>query len=394
MVETTALTALLGLAGVLPQSAPAPEIAAPKELTVLVYKNAKNDLDNFGLMDMNEMERAGSGAGVNVVVEFGRIAQERSEKSWTGVRRYYVTRDGDPENITSPVLWEGNADMGDWRHLAEFLAWGKKNFPARRYLLVVWNHGNGWKRGHKPAAAQRGISFDDETGNHITTPELARALAQAGGVDLLALDACLMQTAEVAYEVRDYAPVVTASEETEPGEGYPYDVILNALNASPAMPAEEIGRLIVGAYKAANEAAYMNTTQSAVRTAALPRLLALLGEWAAMARREPDPFLLKYAMLNAQAFYDSDQKDIADVMKTVAGLGVRPELKAKSAEVMDYLTGRVVIASGVSGYQHARARGLAVYMPFKGMFNSDYSELAWAADGRWDEFISGEEGLW
>lgn len=363
----------------------APAEVKVKDYTVLVFKNAKNDLEPFGLLDMNEMELAGSSEQVNVLVEFGRLPGG----DWSGVRRYYVGKDTDASSIGSRVVWERpHADMGDWRELADFVSWGKKNYPAKKYLLVIWNHGNGWKR-RGALRAGRGISFDDETGSHISTPELARVFAAAGPVDVLAFDACLMQTVEVAYEVRRYAGLVVGSEETEPGEGYPYDLILNALNARPGMSPEELARAIVESYRDRNETLYLDTTQSALRTAALDGLRERLDAWVLAAASSGDSVAVKRALFFAHGFYEIDQKDLSDILRLTAEGASCAALKTASLEAGRWLEEKVVAANGVSGYSHRPARGLAVYASPKYSYNEDYSELAWSQDGLWDDFLSG-----
>jgi len=380
------------LLSIFPAAAASPSAAAQrgeKDLTVMVFKNAKNDLEPFGLLDMNEMELAGSSERVNVVVEFGRLKPAAAEDrggGWAGVRRYFILKDADASAINSRVVWERAwADMGDWRELADFVTWSKTNYPAKKYLLVIWNHGNGWKKSAAGGTAQKGISFDDETGNHISTPELAQALAAAGRVDVLAFDACLMQTAEVAYEVRRFADIVVGSEET--------DAILAGFNENPSMSAEELGKTIVAAYRARNEEFYMDTTQSAVRTGALDGLRKRLDAWVGAAAASGEPLVIKKALMAAHGFYEIDQKDMADffrvVMKYAAGAG----LKASSGEVLRWLENDVVAANGVSGYNHRPAGGLAFYAAPGNSYNEDYNELAWSRDGLWDDFISGKVPL-
>ena len=89
---------------------PAPAAKAPAaEWTIMVYINAKNNLEEFGLQDLNEMEIAGSSDKVNVVVELGRMAgYDSTDGDWKGSRRYLVKKDNDIKKITSPVL----ADLG------------------------------------------------------------------------------------------------------------------------------------------------------------------------------------------------------------------------------------------------------------------------------------------
>src|SRR3989339_1466776 len=123
-----------------------------------------------------------------------------------------------------------NVDMGDYKRVVDFVAWAKTNYPAKRYMLIIWNHGSGWM---DPKGSPKGISFDDETGNYIRTPQIGLILKEAGKVDILAFDACLMQMAEVAYEVKDNAQVIVGSEETVPGLGYPYGLFLGAMAKRP-----------------------------------------------------------------------------------------------------------------------------------------------------------------
>ncbi len=60
----------------------------------------------------------------------------------TGCKRYYIKKDKDPNKITSPVIAETpKCDMGSWEYLSDFANWVKKNYPAKRYVLIVWNHG-------------------------------------------------------------------------------------------------------------------------------------------------------------------------------------------------------------------------------------------------------------
>ena len=85
---------------------------------------------------------------------------------------------------------------------------GCKNLSAKKYAVVIWNHGSGWskRRGNN---IPEGISYDDESGNHITTAQLTPAVAKNAGesgqkIDILAFDACLMQMLEVSYAVKNH----------------------------------------------------------------------------------------------------------------------------------------------------------------------------------------------
>ena len=87
-------------------------------------------------------------------------------------------------------------------------------------------------------------------------------------IDVIGMDACLMAMAEVGYQVAPSASVFVGSQESEPGDGWPYDRILAALDANPAMDAAALGKEIVADYVASYPASEP-VTQSAVTLAAL-----------------------------------------------------------------------------------------------------------------------------
>ena len=152
---------------------------AEKEWTVMVFMNGKNNLEGDALADINEMEKAGSSAGVNVIVEVGQFTGDR-------MARYYITKDTQAAVIASPVLGAAaSIDMGDPASVKDFALWAEKRFPARKYMLVLWDHGTGWLKGN-PAPARssaKGISEDWITKHNIDTPQLGRLVKdiEAGG---------------------------------------------------------------------------------------------------------------------------------------------------------------------------------------------------------------------
>jgi len=361
------------------------------EWTVMVYINAKNNLESFGVIDTNEMEVVGSNSKVKIAVELGRLGNDK-EAAWKGQRRYVIQKDGDFQNITSPVLQDiPTADMGDWRHLVEFVTWAKAAAPAKKYMLVVWNHGSGWDKKRADVGVQ-GISYDDETGNHISTPQLGQALASMGKIDIYASDACLMQMAEVSYQLKDYTEYVVGAEETEPGDGYTYNTMLAPLAGNPAMSAGELARVTAEAFTAHYAAINQGATQSVVRSAALARLPALLDGWTAAVMAANEGKLVKAAHRAAQDFYISDNKDLVDFVKRVSDTSANAAVKSKGAELQQFLLGEVITANAVTGSNYSGANGLAIYLPNYG-FNSSYNTLSWAAATQWPKFAQWVGGL-
>ena len=401
-----------------------------KDWTIMVFMNGKNNLSSYVIKDMNEMEVFGPTSNINIITEAGRTKYSDQPESypggdyddfdpdyngivpqtdgpsmppfmgknhtltakatdWSGVRRYEIVKDTDTREISSKVIETlTSADMGDYNHLADFVMWAKVRYPAKRYMLIVWNHGDGWKtKSLESKPAMKGISYDDETGNGITTGQLGLALKKMGGVDLYASDACLMQMSEVIYELKDSVPVIVGSEETEPGDGWAYDFFLervhkNQYNLTPQVMATAA----VEGYNQYYSGKGQGTTQSAVTTINLETFRALVDQWAVLAMSKGEKDLLKQALNEAMEYEGVDSRDFTHFLTLAASKTKAPELKAKSTEVINFIAGKIVFKNATSGNAYKTSAGLCIYLPAYG-YDANYSKLAWSANGKWDEFI-------
>ena len=369
-------------------AAPELEQAKPakaKEWTIMVFVNGKNNLEEYALKDMNEMEMIGSSDQVNIVTEIGRISgNSNADGDWKTSRRFLVKKDNNTNKITSPVVQElGKVDMGDYRHLVDFATWAKTNYPAKKYMLVVWNHGAGWIK--SLSLGEKGISYDDETGHHITTPQLGMALKAIGKVDIYGSDACLMQMPEVDYEIKDYVDYIVGSEETEPGDGYTYNMLLGPLVSKPTMGAEELGKLAVNAYVDHYQSTSEGSTQSLVKSSALNGFIPLVNDFVAAAMSAGEKDLVKTALNDAQSYAYPENKDMSHFLTLYMASTKNAAVKEKAKSLQDYLLNTLILQNRFTG-NYGESKGLAIYMP--GSPNSDYNELAWARASQWDEFIS------
>ncbi|NLI79487.1 MAG: hypothetical protein GX442_23955 [Candidatus Riflebacteria bacterium] len=244
----------------------APGVKGRKKWTVLVFLNADNDLEASGLADLNEMEQVGSDGNLNIVVQIDRQKGSGGDTivdgNWIGTRRYEIVKERTKKIASRMVMNLGERDMGNKRELAEFLQWGVETYPADHYVAVIWNHGAGWK----------GISSDDESGNMMTVPDVLWGCRQAipslqkvnpnhPKFDIIDFDACLMGMVEVAYELRDVADFLLASEETEPGQGMPYQDTLRPLKDDPAITPRMLAKAMIGAYVKSYAAGGSQTTK-------------------------------------------------------------------------------------------------------------------------------------
>lgn len=226
--------------------------------TIMVYLCADNNLEDAGLSDLVEMETAGSTEDVTVVVLMDTFdALEGTHWYVIDDAGYnHVLPDGhdcDCEDVLGTDECPGEMDMGDGATLTYFLVKSVEYAPADHYMLILWDHGGGW----------RGVCWDDSTlievtpgvlwSSRLTTPETATAIAAAEDeagfkLDIIGYDACLNGAIEVVYENRDIADYMFASLNLVPWDGMNYTAILEAVERDPGASMLEIGTEIVDDY--------------------------------------------------------------------------------------------------------------------------------------------------
>jgi hypothetical protein len=375
---------------------PVPAKAAA-EWTIMVFGNGKNDLEPYLLKDMNEMEKIGSTDKVNIVVEAGRIdGYDTSDGDWKGVRRYRMTKDADTNKVSSKMLADlGQVDMGDYKSVVDFAKWAKTAYPAKKYMLIFWNHGAGWtKSGARPIT--RGISYDEQSGNHINTPQMGLIMKALGKTDVVGTDACLMQMAEVDYEIKDSVEYIVASEETEPGDGYTYDLFLGPVVAKPTMTAMEVGKAAVDGYGNHYDSIDQGYTQSLVKASAVNQLMPLTDAFGAAIMAAGEKALAKSARDGAVNFAMDENRDLYDFARLVVEGTKNADVKVKGQALMNFITGSLVMHNrnrdDKGGYwsgpkAYTLAKGIAAYFP-NAALGDGYADLAWAKASKWDEFVT------
>ena len=365
---------------------------AEKEWTYMVFLNGDNNLDSYGTKDVNEMKLIGSNDQLNIIVQ-----QDGAKQGDT--RRLFVKK-----NAIDTLENMGEVDMGDWHNLVAFAKWGIQNYPAKKYVIVIWNHGAGWEKSLIKDPLFKGISYDDQSGNHITTPQLGQAFAEiktfnkGKNIDVVGHDACLMGMLEVGYEMKDSVDIFVGSQETEPGDGWPYDQILAKLAAKPTMDSREFATIMVDEYgKSYNGGSQgtQNATQSAMDLSAVDEFIPIFNEYTNYLIEKVSVYKDKYISTfdKTQKFYYSQYKDFYDFaskLKNTVG-NQDPILIEKTNAVLSAFN-KFVVANATNGSSMANAKGMSLYMPTKAQLDSKksaYSELILSRDASWAEFLSG-----
>ncbi len=188
---------------------------AERKLTVMIYMCGSNleTLNGSASEDIEEMLDAGiSGGEVSLLLMTGGAenweAGFDSEEALIheiGPRGRRIVRESEKMN------------MGSRNTLADFLRFGKENYPAENYALILWDHGGG---------PLDGVCWDELFSlDHLDLSEITRGIRDAGlrqKLSWIGFDACLMSSLEVAAALEPYAEYMIASQEAEPKSGWNY----------------------------------------------------------------------------------------------------------------------------------------------------------------------------
>ena len=214
--------------------------------TVMVYLDADNNLDLATPYNLQDMMAVGSTANVTFIVQY----DTRSATT----KRYKV------EKGTLTLLEDlGELDMSAPSTLRNFIVSTVTAYPANHYAIILSDHGNGWDSPPETASKMVKSVLQDWTNNGSTSPatannRIARALLDAESatgihLDILGFDACTMSTLEAAYEFRNTASIMVASEDLVQGAGWDYFDLFSRLTNAPTMTPEELAVAMVTSYK-------------------------------------------------------------------------------------------------------------------------------------------------
>jgi len=374
-----------------------------REWTIMVYLDGDNNLEAAGLKDLEEMESGFPAGGVEVIVLFDRSEEfTQADGDWTDARIFRVRPDT-REGIKSEVLAApGEVNMGDPQTLQTFIATAVKTYPARRYALVLWDHGGGW------AAHVSDEKAPGAPGGHdsLTLPELraaiTEALAETGlkKLDLIGFDMCLMAQLETAYELEGLAGVMVGSEASEPNQGWPYDQVL-PLFGQAGLSTQEAAKGIVKAfdnfYRPRGTAM---ATQSAFDLTRVGELVRSLDAF--LARLDPT-FSKTWPALTRSLFFSVGYGDLDELRRGPGAtlsidlgdsltnlVGVLPELKSAPEYVSLQNALKGFVLDSKTSYRFRKSQGVAVYAPFRqDLWNQEYGQTRFARNSRWLQTLKG-----
>ena len=355
--------------------------------TFMVYLDADNNLESWGVLNLDWLETVGSNVDVNFVVLMDTYGEDAD--------LLYVEL-GSSVSVGGDYGYPKEVNMADPDVLEEFIEICCDDYPADKYALVLWDHGGGW----------RGLCWDDttyeETGvdDCITMVELRDAVEGAythtGEImDVIGFDQCLMAMPEVAYQVRDYSDYLVFSEETIPGQGFPYDDIARDLVGDADMDGRELSEVIAVDYAAFyQELGYKDVTISAFDmaymddlTEAVDALGAELLDWLVVYMN-----CIQRDLILAQEYYYPYNVDLKGFADNLFGdQSIEEKSIKKAAAVVSQVVSDGVFAC-INGDHNYKSSGMAIYAPSTndGMHSikDDYVNVPFATETSWYDFVN------
>jgi hypothetical protein len=347
-----------------------------KDWTFMHYSAGDNNLKEFIVTDVNEMETVGSTSQMNLIVQLD---------TGENCKRFYLERDDDPKEIRSKVLEDmGPVNMSDPKVLGEFIKNSMEKYPAKHYALIISDHGLAWK----------GVAEDESHEGWMTMPMVRQGIEEGlkdsgRKIDVVGFDACLMANTEVATELSGVANYMVGSQQTEAGTGWAYTPLLNPDNLAQMKEALEkrvsispklLARAMVETAKADQKAL---PTLSAIDLSKMDTVTNASNNFAQLLLdTDTSGALLQSLARDTENFHGfKDQYHYAENILNSKDV-TDEKLKEGAKDLMKTLEG-VVIAEQHSEEKHPNAHGLTAEIPSYSKAGKGYENLKFAQETVW-----------
>ncbi len=387
------------------------------EWTVIVYSAADDEvLEENMWFDINEMEVVGSTPQMNIVVQIDRYAGSfTGDGDWSDTRRYLIQQDNDLNSITSPVVESvGEVDTGNPQTLIDFVTWAVQNYPAKKYALIMSDHGGGWTGGFSDMSA---ASYSD-----LSIPEIESSIEQIRqntGIErfeLIGFDACLMAQIEVFSSLYPYSNYMVASEEVIPGYGWSYAAWLEQLAQNPAVDGSGLSQSIISTYvvndvllsggrASSDEIAQeeSTTTLSAIESARVPDVIGAMNQFIS-ATTSLDQSLVAQARTYSRSYYSLFGEevspsfiDLGNFSEVLTTLTEDPSVQQTAIQLQTAISSAVIAEK--HGVNMSGSNGIAFHFPDSDLYyyteyNTDFppyyaeSSQRFLEQSVWDEFLA------
>ncbi|MFN4227426.1 MAG: clostripain-related cysteine peptidase, partial [Candidatus Ratteibacteria bacterium] len=337
--------------------------------------------------DFLEISSVGSDQNINLVVQFDRIrGYDRRYGDWTECNRFYIKSGMLPTRENSIKNWGDGfggreVNMGESQTLIDFIDWAKKNYPAEKYALILWNHGNGWKslnflESYKKRSYKE-ICYDQTNYDFLSIKEVRQALLN-NYFDLIGFDACLMGMIEVATEINDLGNVFVSSESTETIFGWNYQSFLSNLKDNPKSSPEQLSIFIVN-----------SSFQEALSSIRLNKVEELNQNLTQIIEKiiEENEYLNVFLARTGTLVFDGKFADLYNFFENYYSYTENSQIKGFIVQFQNMFNQTIIADNNLND----KAYGLTIYFPpYGSSIDPLYNEntLIFCSQTNWDEFLN------
>ena len=359
-----------------------PDKSSASETTVYMYLVGSDLEDTTGSASINLAQikdATAAGDKLKFVIEAGGTGRWFTDGFKRGRVGRYLVEDGEVERLE---LLPRNTSMSEQGTLRDFLIWANKTYPSDRRMLFFWDHGGGLAGFGvdiiNPGVAGResliqtakslnlnSLISSRASGALLSMDNIQSALQDAGEkYDLIAFDACLMQTMEVGQALEPYADYLLASEEKEPYSGMFYTAAFSRLAQQPDLDTLKFGAMMCSSYDQSLQLLYgvpqagytMSMTDLRYIPVVQKTFIGYLENLDKQFKTNKNSFIqMSTARSKAYEFQMEDQIDLIDFINHSSMAAT------EKAEMIGRISNAVAVRSAASANH---INGLAVYMPY------------------------------
>ena len=340
------------------------------EWTVMLYL-CGTDLETEAGMASNNLKGIASTSPVpevNLIVETGGTKAWHAEELGMDIDPSKLERWSYTDQGFEKVGEAELTSMGAQGTLQDFLTWTMDNFPAKKYQLILWDHGG---------ASLYGVVFDELfNDSSLQLFDIAGALEASGmHLETFMTDSCLMATLETAEAVAPYADYFVGCEESLPGSGTNYASYVQFLYDYPECDGAMLGKRICSStqemYSDLNSVTDLGfLTISLIDLSKVAAVREAFDDFIAEAEQmldDPADFYdYCYATRNRESYANKEYVDIFDLAQRASGHGISP----KTAAMLENAVEDAVLFN-INGSNHVRSHGMTVFYSF----NTDQYKL-------------------
>lgn len=331
-------------------------------------------------------------------------------------------------------------DSGDPKTLVSCCKWAISKYPAKHYALIFWNHGSGildTDRGRilnvidlfvfNPKTRKfdldrsispfellqdRGVCWDDTTGNYLTNQKLDSALKMVcenylhgEKFNIIGFDACFMSMLEVANIIKHHSHIMVGSQEVELGTGWNYSKVLAPFTQGSMDPVGLATQMVVS-YHDVYEKITNDFTQSAINLDALNIIEEDINTIASLliyglknqnqssvknvierSRRKSDcTHFSEPSYIDLHHWYNNllSHSESMSLHNTHATFKFKEELQESLKLAIANIENTVF--ANAAGHSLIKAEGLSVYFPLRNI-HSSYKKTQFAQGNAWPTFL-------